>query len=86
MNLDSQSKNCTHVGLAHSSVGAVSVCPACGVVHVALKYLSLRLELDAFRELAHMLACAQIGLEQMDPVVNDAALPENDNLNVCNLH
>lgn len=49
--------------LAQCDVGAVSVC-ACGVITLTLQYLSLRLEPDAFRSLAQMLAQAQARLER----------------------
>ena len=49
--------------LAQSEVGAVSVC-ACGVITLALQYLSLRLEPDAFRALSQMLLQAQAQLDR----------------------
>lgn len=49
--------------LAQSEVGAVSVC-ACGVITLALQYLSLRLEPDAFRALSQMLLQAQARLDR----------------------
>ena len=61
--------------LAQCDVGAVSVC-ACGVITLTLQYLSLRLEPDAFRSLAQMLAQAQARLEHhagQQPAGNDAA-------------
>lgn len=48
--------------LAQSDLGAVSVC-ACGVITLTLRYLSLRLEPDAFRSLAQMLGRAQARLD-----------------------
>lgn len=60
----SQSTSCRHVGLAHSHVGDVSMCPDCGVVHVSLQYFSMRLDLEAFRALAQMLGVAQTRIER----------------------
>lgn len=55
--------DCRHAPLARSSVGQVSVCPDCGVVHISLHYLTVRLELAAFGELADMLAQANKRLQ-----------------------
>lgn len=50
---------CQHAVLARSTVGHVSVCADCGVVHLSLHSLTVRLELAAFAELTAMLAIAQ---------------------------
>ena len=44
--------------LCQGPLGAVTVCSACGQVHLLLGYVTLRLEPDAFRELTGMLAVA----------------------------
>ncbi len=48
-----------HAMLASSPVGHVTVCPDCGVVHLSLNCLSVRLEVDAFVALVEMLSQAQ---------------------------
>jgi hypothetical protein len=45
--------------VAASEIGCVSLCAGCGVVHLQLQYLTLRLEPDAFHDLARLLAQAQ---------------------------
>lgn len=50
---------CQHALLARSPVGHVSVCPDCGVVHLSLDCLSVRLEMTAFMALTEMLLQAQ---------------------------
>ncbi|MHA7602309.1 hypothetical protein ACX12L_20470 [Alicycliphilus sp. T452] len=52
------SSSCQHALLAHSPVGHVSVCPDCGVVHLSLDCVSVRLEVGAFLALAEMLSQA----------------------------
>ncbi len=59
MKYPSQSTSCKHVGVAHSDIGDVAICPDCGVVHVSLQYVSMRFAPEAFRSLAHMLGVAQ---------------------------
>lgn len=51
--------NCQHALLARSPVGHVSVCPDCGVVHLSMDCVSVRLEVNAFLALAEMLSQAQ---------------------------
>lgn len=75
MKHSSQSNPCKHVGLAHSNVGEVSICPDCGVVHVALQYFSMRFDLEAFRALAHMLGTAQARIERS----KQTSLPSGEN-------
>lgn len=81
-----QSEPCKHVGLAHSAVGTIAVCPDCGVIHLSLHYLSLRFEPEAFRELTNMLAAAQMRLDRFKQTRGIAALPESENCSDCNLH
>lgn len=61
------SSSCQHALLAHSPVGHVSVCPDCGVVHLSLDCVSVRLEVGAFLALAEMLSQAQKRLHGMPP-------------------
>jgi len=56
--------------VAASDVGCVSLCAGCGVVHLQLQCLTLRLEADAFRDLARLLAQAQA---RIDVATADAA-------------
>ncbi|GGX22289.1 hypothetical protein GCM10011282_30420 [Undibacterium macrobrachii] len=41
------------------------ICPECGVVHLSLQSISLRLDLNAFAELSKMVAQAQTTIEQV---------------------
>ena len=50
---------CSQAVLARSPLGQVAVCPDCGVVHLSLQCLSIRLEPGAFEALALMVAQAQ---------------------------
>ncbi|PRD65920.1 hypothetical protein C6P64_07425 [Malikia granosa] len=57
------SQACQHALLSRSPVGQVSVCPDCGVVHLSLDCLSVRLEEKAFQALAVMVMQAQQRLQ-----------------------
>ncbi|MDY0012997.1 MAG: hypothetical protein RBS40_08925 [Rhodocyclaceae bacterium] len=61
------SPNCQHAMLARSPVGQVSVCPDCGVVHLSMDCVSVRLEVNAFLALAEMVSQAQKRLHSMQP-------------------
>ncbi len=61
------SPSCQHVMLARSPVGQVSVCPDCGVVHLSMDCVSVRLEVNAFLALAEMLSQAQKRLASTQP-------------------
>ncbi len=61
------SPSCQHAMLACSPVGCVSVCPDCGVVHLSMDCVSVRLEVNAFLALAEMLLQAQKRLNGMQP-------------------
>lgn len=50
---------CQHSMLAHSPIGHVAVCADCGVVHLSLNCVSVRLEPGAFLALVKMLNHAQ---------------------------
>lgn len=63
----STSPSCQHTMLARSPVGHVSVCSDCGVVHLSMDCLSVRLEVNAFLALAEMLSQAQKRLNGMQP-------------------
>lgn len=87
MKHDPQSEPCRHVSLAHSEVGAVAVCPGCGVIHLSLQYLSLRFEPEAFQQLARMLAAAQVGLNRLEQHGSAApALPDGAGRPGAKLH
>lgn len=53
---------CQYVVLAQSPLGAVSLCPECGVLHLAIHNLSLRFKPSAFAELTRLLNSAQAHL------------------------
>lgn len=61
------SSSCQHATLARSPAGQVSVCVECGVVHVSMACVSIRLEVSAFLDLAEMLSQAQRRLLSMPP-------------------
>lgn len=61
--MSNPSNQCQHLQIASSPVGDVKICPECGVVHVAVQNLSLRLDLESFRALTYMLAQAQLNIE-----------------------
>ena len=63
-----QASSCQHVRLTHSQVGDVLMCPDCGVVHVFLRYFSVRFDLDAFQVLAQMLGKAQDKIQSLKDV------------------
>jgi len=52
------SSSCQHTLLAQSPVGHVSACSDCGVVHLSLYCVTVRLELSAFVALTEMLSQA----------------------------
>lgn len=60
--------NCKHLSLTRSVVGSVGICPECGVVHLGLRHVSMRFELDAFNALAQMLVTAQRQIEHLNLV------------------
>lgn len=61
------SSRCQHALLARSPVGHVSVCPDCGVVHLSLDCVSVRLEVGAFLAMAEMVSQAQKHLHGAQP-------------------
>ncbi len=64
MNPSHQNAACRHIQIAHSKLGEVVICPECGVVHLNLQSISLRLEVEAFAVLSSMLVQAQEVLER----------------------
>ena len=55
---------CEHTGIAHSSIGAVTVCNDRNIVHLSLSHVTLRLTPEAFRNLGELLRNSQGQLEQ----------------------
>jgi len=45
--------------IARNALGSVTACADCGNLQLTLQCLSVRLEPEAFRELAALVACAQ---------------------------
>ena len=45
--------------VACNALGSVCACPGCGQVQLTLQCLTVRLEPEAFRELAALVACAE---------------------------
>ena len=61
-----QSSSCQHLGIAHSDIGNVVLCPECGVVRISMEHMSIRLGPEAFRSLAHMLNAAQAKIDNFN--------------------
>lgn len=61
------SSNCQHAMLAHSPIGHVAVCADCGIVHLSINCVSVRLEIGAFLALVKMLTHAQQRLNSIEP-------------------
>jgi hypothetical protein len=55
---------CQHLSIANSKIGEIMICPECGVIHLSLQSFSMRLELEAFAELAKMVSQAKATLDQ----------------------
>ena len=56
---DFNASPCHHQTLAHSDMGRVTLCPDCGVVQLHMDAVSVRLEVEAFEALAHMVLMAR---------------------------
>ncbi len=56
---------CQHLTVAESSIGHVSICPDCSVLHLSLSHVSVRFTAEAFRALAEMVGAAQERLVQV---------------------
>jgi hypothetical protein len=59
------SQQCEHLAIADSSIGHVSICPDCSVLHLSLSHVSMRFTPEAFRALTAMLAAAQSRLDHV---------------------
>lgn len=59
-----RSAGCQHIEIANSKLGEVMICPECGVVHMNLQSISVRLDVEAFGVLTQMLSRAQTILER----------------------
>lgn len=79
-------ENCHHFQLAESHVGHVSMCPDCGVVHVALNHITVRLTPEAFRALAAMTGEAQARLDHVAQASAAAAAVIDEARHGPNLH
>ena len=66
MTYQPQSSSCQHLGIAHSDVGNVVLCPECGVVRISMEHMSIRLLPEVFRSLAHMLNVAQARIDNFN--------------------
>jgi hypothetical protein len=65
-------KPCSHEDLASNAVGKILMCHECGVVHLHLQNLSLRLNVEQFAELSTLAAEAarKIGKITNMPLAN----------------
>lgn len=64
---------CQQLLVASSAAGHVTTCPDCGHVHLSLPSLTLRFDMEVFRELAGLLRAAQHRLDT-DPALHGAGL------------
>ncbi|MBC3875912.1 hypothetical protein [Undibacterium flavidum] len=73
---------CQHLSIANSKIGEIMICPECSVIHLSLQSISIRLDLDAFSELAKMIKHAQATIEQAQEQAqkfsSNQANPSND--------
>ena len=65
---------CHQMAIADSRVGQVTLCSACGQVHLGLSNVALRFSPEAFRALAELLATAQFRLDYIDQAGQAAAV------------
>ncbi len=72
------SNACQHLSIANSKIGEIMICPECGVVHLSLQSISMRLDLDAFSELAKMVRQAKATIEQAQRFSSDKSNPVDD--------
>ena len=66
MHSDKHTSGCTHVGIAHNTIGDVTVCNECSVVHLTLSHTTLRLSPDAFRSLSELVTLSQQRLDKAE--------------------
>lgn len=71
-----KNKACHQVSIANSKLGEVIICPECGVVHLSLQSISIRLDVDAFADLAQMVTQAQTIIEHAKQVSQDQRIHE----------
>lgn len=64
---------CQQLLVAISAAGHVTTCPDCGHVHLSLPSLTLRFDVQVFRELAGLLRIAQQQLDT-DPALRWAEM------------
>ena len=64
---------CQQLLVATSAAGHVTICPDCGHLHLSLPSLTLRFDMNVFRELVGMLGFAQQQLDK-DPSLHGAEL------------
>lgn len=72
--------------VADSSIGHVSICPDCSVLHLSLSHVSVRFTPEAFRALAEMVGAAQARLEQVSRSSAAAAAVIDEARNGPKLH
>lgn len=73
MHTDDHKAGCTHVGIAHNTVGEVSVCHECSIVHLTLSHMTIRLTPEAFRSMASLVALSQKRLDRAQQSANASA-------------
>lgn len=56
---------CQHRTVSSSSLGNVTVCPHCAVVHIAIGHVSMRFTTEAFRDLGELVGRAQAKLASL---------------------
>ena len=89
MSYSPKNEACPQVRIAQSRVGEVAVCQDCGVVHLSLQHVSLRLDVNDFMVLAQMLgrAHAEIALwEKMARTRNDHQDPHPADASATVMH
>lgn len=64
---------CQQLLVASSAAGHVTTCPDCGHIHLSLPSLTLRFDVQVFRELAGLLRAAQHKLDT-DPALHGAEM------------
>ncbi len=65
MSKDQNQEACSHYGLSQNKVGAVSLCPSCGVLRLSIAHVSIRLEPEDFDQLTQLMVSAQAHLEYL---------------------
>ena len=75
MHSDKHTSGCTHVGIAHNTVGDVSVCNECSIVHLTLSHVTVRLTPDAFRSLSELVKVSQQRLDKAEQAVQATQEP-----------